>query len=62
MLNGMSQKMVNFLPLPDSLKAQGIDAEFYWVNQDGKEAELTAGITLKPTVREPHVVLLDILA
>ena len=50
MLNGISQKMINFLPLPDSMKAKGLDAEFHWVNEDGKEAKLTAGITLKPTV------------
>jgi hypothetical protein len=50
MLNGLSKNMINFLPLPDSMKAKGLDAEFHWVNEDGKEAKLTAGITLKPTV------------
>lgn len=50
LLNGLSQKMINFLPLPDPMKAKALNAEFHWVNQDGEEAKLTAGINLKPTV------------
>jgi hypothetical protein len=51
LLNGMSPKFINYLPLPDSIKKQALDFEFHWVNEDGEEAKLTAGITLKPTVR-----------
>lgn len=50
MLNGLSKEMIDFLPLPNSMKAKALNAEFYWVTEDGKEAKLTAGINLKPTV------------
>ena len=51
LLNGLTPKFINTLPVPDSIKKQAIDFEFHWVNEDGEEAKLTAGITLKPTVR-----------
>lgn len=49
-LNGLSHQMIDFLPLPDLMKAKAINAQFHWVNEDGKEAKLTAGINLRPTV------------
>lgn len=49
-LNGISHKFIKFLPFSDSIKAQALDIEFYWVNVDGEDTKLTAGLTLKPTV------------
>jgi hypothetical protein len=55
-LNGISHRFINFLPFPDSIKAQALDVEFYWVNEDGEDSKLTAGLTLKPTVRRPPIL------
>ena len=46
----MSPKFINYLPLPEFVKKQALDFKFHWVNENGDDAKLTAGIILKPTV------------
>jgi hypothetical protein len=54
MLNGMDKKFMSELPIPDHLKEQALDCVFHWVNEDGKTANLTAGITIQCTVSQLH--------
>jgi hypothetical protein len=58
--NAISTKFVhNFeAVLPDHLRAQALDFEFHWVNETGKQALLTAGAVLNPTVRASCILKL----
>ena len=50
---GLSKDFTNNFPselVSDQWKKEALDVEFHWVNETGKDATLTAGITLKPTV------------
>ena len=52
--SGMSEAFVrNFPPelMPDSIKSGALECESHWVNETGDVAQLTAGATIKPTVR-----------
>jgi hypothetical protein len=52
--NAISTKFVNNFPesmVSPEMRAQALDVEFHWVNEIGKEAHLTAGIHVNPTVR-----------
>jgi hypothetical protein len=49
-LNGMSNRFVTELPIPDELKAKSYDIDFHWVTEGGKPAKLTAGMTVQATV------------
>ncbi|ETN41053.1 uncharacterized protein HMPREF1541_02987 [Cyphellophora europaea CBS 101466] len=49
---GLSKDFTNNFPselVSDQWKKEALDVEFHWVNETGKDATLTAGITLKPT-------------
>lgn len=50
LLNGMSKSTLSMLPLPDSLKSQGLDIEFHWVSESGKPSRLSAGGSIETTV------------
>lgn len=50
--NGISKDFLNSTPghlLTDKMREQALDVEFHWVNESGKEAELTAGGLIKST-------------
>jgi hypothetical protein len=53
LLHAMSKKFVATLEpfYPEGLAAQALDIEFHWVNETGKTARLTGGVSLVPTVR-----------
>ena len=53
LLNGVTKNFVNAIPasmMPDELKSHAIDFKFHWVNESGKPAKLTAGLSILPTV------------
>jgi len=50
LLNGMSKEFMRVLPVPDALKAKALDVKFHWVNETGKVARLTSGISMDATV------------
>ena len=50
LLHGMSKSALKMLPLPDSLKSQGLDIEFHWVSESGKPSHLTAGGSIETIV------------
>nr|OQO16804.1 hypothetical protein B0A51_15823 [Rachicladosporium sp. CCFEE 5018] len=52
--SGMSKEFTKTIPdflLSASIKEQAIDVEFNWVTEQGQEAKLTAGASIKPTVQ-----------
>ena len=49
----MSKEFTQDFPpqlLNDKLRAEALDVEFHWINETGKEALLTGGAVIKPTV------------
>ena len=50
LLNGMSNRFIHDLPLPDVIKAQALDVSFHWVSEEGETATLTGGLTIQCTV------------
>ena len=51
--NGLSKHFVDNFPgqmLTKEMRDQALDVEFFWVNESGKPAMLTAGATIQPTV------------
>ena len=53
LLNGMTTKFVKSVPdnyLSADLKAQALEIDFHWVNETGKTAKLTSGLSVQPTV------------
>ena len=53
MFNGISKQNLQDWPaeiIDPRLKEEALDIKIHWVNQTGKPAKLTAGLTLQPTV------------
>ena len=52
MLNSMTKSFVKNIKqfYPGDVDHDGLDIDFHWVNESGKPAKLTGGITLLPTV------------
>lgn len=53
LLYGMSKNMVEDFPseiVSDDLKREALDLVFHWVNESGKPARLTSGLSINPTV------------
>lgn len=53
LLHGMTPAWLNSFPdewLSPQLKKQAIDIQFHWVNESGKPARITSGMTLNVTV------------
>lgn len=49
----MSKQFLQSMPdeiVPATMKDQGIDVQFHWVNEHGTTAILTGGITIRATV------------
>ncbi|KAK3709369.1 hypothetical protein LTR37_010930 [Vermiconidia calcicola] len=61
LLMGLTKPFISALPIQDSMKAQGLDVEFHWVNQTGKTAKLTSGITIQCTDSFESCPTLDIV-
>ncbi|ETI25113.1 hypothetical protein G647_04485 [Cladophialophora carrionii CBS 160.54] len=63
LLHSMSKKFVAALEpfYPGDIAAQALDIEFHWVNETGKTAKLTGGISLVPTDTFANCPPLDIV-
>jgi hypothetical protein len=58
LLSGMTNEFTSDFPpeiMPDEIKAHALDVELHWVNESGKMAKLTSGITIQPTVHNHPV-------
>lgn len=52
--NSITPRFVKNFPedmISPEMRAQALDIELHWVNETGKEAHLTAGLHINPTVR-----------
>jgi hypothetical protein len=52
--SGISKAFLPNLPgfmMSDKMRDEALDVEFFWVNESGQHAELTGGMSVKPTVR-----------
>jgi hypothetical protein len=53
----MSKEMVDMLPptvTTDRMRKEALEVDYIWVNERGEQAELSAGLQLKPTVSDTH--------
>lgn len=60
LLGGLSKEFTSTFPdeiLPASMKAQAIDVQIHYVNETGKPAKLTSGMTIEVTVSCPQFYL-----
>jgi hypothetical protein len=54
MFASLSKDFIHQFPselVTDEMAKQALDVEFHWVTEHGQEGKLTAGATIKPTVR-----------
>jgi hypothetical protein len=56
----LTKSFLKGLPVPEEMRSQGLDIEFYWVTTDGKPARLTTGITMEATVRRAHASVISV--
>ncbi|PVH97902.1 class I glutamine amidotransferase-like protein, partial [Periconia macrospinosa] len=49
MLHSFGKRIIQMLPLPDEIKAKGIDIETHWITEDGSPAKLSSNITMQAT-------------
>jgi len=61
MFSGLSKEFLHNFPeglLTDKMRKEALDVEFYWVNETGEPARLSAGAIIKPTVSGTILMLL----
>jgi hypothetical protein len=50
LLHGISKKFVEYIPIPEEIKAKAQDINFHWITEKGAPGKLTSNMTITATV------------